>query len=352
MAGKKVVKKKQKRNVPHGRCYIQAGFANTIVTMTDAAGGTVCWSSAGLLGFKGSRKGTPFAAQMAAEDAGKKAIEAGMKSVDVLVNGPGSGREPAVRAVAQAGLRVSSLKDVIKYYAEGALLANYQFLKYFTGENKKANSVIEIAVAENDISKSDFSELQIISEAVYVTRDLVNEPLSYLTAEQLSKEIESIRLIQAGVIDMTITASILTNWVDEAVFCELPFLLRDSIDLQKLVNSPISKYMEEQIHFGNSDIVQRLRLAKGYSVVEFSIETTSDLVGKTVSDSGLRERDIVILRIRRGSQQIPNPKGSRELMAGDSLLCYGNQGALKSYLPTLVRKKRKKRKLPPKTGID
>jgi ribosomal protein S6--L-glutamate ligase len=114
----------------------------------------------------------------------------------------------------------------------------------------------------------------------------------------------------------------------------------------------IVKYIEEQIQFGNSDIVQRLRLAKGYSVVEFSIEPTSDLVGKTVSDSGLRERDIVILRIRRGSQQIPNPKGSRELMSGDSLLCYGNQGALKSYLPTLVRKKLKKKKQPPKTTSD
>jgi leucyl aminopeptidase len=86
-------------------------------------------------------------------------------------------------------LNLSSLKDVAKYYAEGALLANYQFLKYFTGENKKANSVTEIVVSENDISKTDFSELHIISEAVYVTRDLVNEPLSYLTAEQLSKEI-------------------------------------------------------------------------------------------------------------------------------------------------------------------
>ncbi|MEZ4873340.1 MAG: 30S ribosomal protein S11 [Bdellovibrionales bacterium] len=112
MAGKKTTKKKVKKNVPHGRCYIQAGFANTIVTMTDPSGGTVCWSSAGFLGFKGSRKGTPFAAQMAAEDAAKKALENGMKSVDLLLKGPGAGREPAVRAVAAAGLRVSSLKDI------------------------------------------------------------------------------------------------------------------------------------------------------------------------------------------------------------------------------------------------
>lgn len=113
MAGKKnAPKKKIKKNVPNGRCYIDAGFGNTIVTLTDATGATVCWSSAGLLGFKGSRKGTPFAAQMAAEDAAKKAMDAGMKSVDLFLKGPGSGREPAVRAVANAGLRIGIMKDV------------------------------------------------------------------------------------------------------------------------------------------------------------------------------------------------------------------------------------------------
>lgn len=113
MAGKKVAtKKKVKKNIPNGKCFVQAGFANTIITITDPAGGAVCWSSAGLLGFKGSRKGTPFAAQMAAEDVGKKAIDSGMKSVDVFLKGPGAGREPAVRAIANAGLRVNSLKDV------------------------------------------------------------------------------------------------------------------------------------------------------------------------------------------------------------------------------------------------
>ena len=112
MAGKKSTKKKVKKNIPHGRCYIQAGFGNTIVTMTDPSGDAVCWSTAGMLGFKGSRKGTPFAAQVAAEDAAKKAVENGMKSVDVFLNGPGAGREPAVRAVAAAGLRGTSMKDV------------------------------------------------------------------------------------------------------------------------------------------------------------------------------------------------------------------------------------------------
>jgi small subunit ribosomal protein S11 len=105
-------KKKIKRNVPVGRCFIQAGFGNTIVTFTDLNGNAVCWSSAGMLGFKGSRKGTPFAAQVAAEDAGKKALEAGMKSIDVVVRGPGAGREPAVRSLASLGFRVTSLKDL------------------------------------------------------------------------------------------------------------------------------------------------------------------------------------------------------------------------------------------------
>jgi small subunit ribosomal protein S11 len=109
---KKVTKKKVKKNVPVGKCFIQAGFGNVIVTITDSAGDTVSWSSAGHLGFKGSRKGTPFAAQVAAEDAAKKAMDAGMRSVDVLVKGPGAGREPAVRALAAIGLRISSMKDV------------------------------------------------------------------------------------------------------------------------------------------------------------------------------------------------------------------------------------------------
>lgn len=105
-------KKKTKRNVPVGKCFIYAGFGNTIVTLTDSNGDTVCWSSAGKLGFKGSRKGTPFAAQVAAEDAVKKAAEAGLRTVSVYVNGPGAGREPAVRALSAAGMKVTSIKDV------------------------------------------------------------------------------------------------------------------------------------------------------------------------------------------------------------------------------------------------
>lgn len=112
MASKKATKKKVKRNVPTGQAHIQAGFGNTIVTMTDFTGGAVAWSSAGHLGFKGSRKGTPFAAQMAAEDAAKKAMEQGMRSVDVYLKGPGAGREPAIRALAAAGLKITSMKDV------------------------------------------------------------------------------------------------------------------------------------------------------------------------------------------------------------------------------------------------
>jgi small subunit ribosomal protein S11 len=112
MEKKPAVKKKVKKNVPQGNCYIQAGFGNVIVTMTDPKGDTVSWSSAGHLGFKGSRKGTPFAAQMAAEDAAKKAMEAGMRAVDVYLTGPGAGREPAIRALAGIGLKVLSMKDI------------------------------------------------------------------------------------------------------------------------------------------------------------------------------------------------------------------------------------------------
>ncbi len=113
MAGKKsTTKKKNKRNVPSGRCYVNAGFGNTIITITDGSGGAICWSTAGMLGFKGSRKGTPFAAQMAAEDVAKKAMDMGFKSCELFLSGPGAGREPAVRAIANAGIRITSLKDV------------------------------------------------------------------------------------------------------------------------------------------------------------------------------------------------------------------------------------------------
>lgn len=111
MAGKKVVKKKTRKSVPHGKCFIQAGFGNTIVTMTDPTGEVIAWSSAGHLGFKGSRKGTPFAAQVAAEDAAKKAMEQGLRSVDLFLKGPGAGREPAVRSLALAGIRVATMRD-------------------------------------------------------------------------------------------------------------------------------------------------------------------------------------------------------------------------------------------------
>lgn len=105
-------KKKVKKNVPTGRCVVMAGFGNTIVTITDPLGNTLAWSSAGHQGFKGSRKGTPFAAQVAAEEAAKKAMENGIRSVDVFLKGPGAGREPAIRALAQAGIRITSMRDI------------------------------------------------------------------------------------------------------------------------------------------------------------------------------------------------------------------------------------------------
>ncbi len=109
---KKSFKKKEKKVVPVGVVHIQATFNNTIVTITDPAGNVVSWSSAGSLGFRGSRKGTPFAAQQAAMTAANKAKEAGMRTVRVRVSGPGSGRESAVRALAAVGLDVKAIRDV------------------------------------------------------------------------------------------------------------------------------------------------------------------------------------------------------------------------------------------------
>jgi small subunit ribosomal protein S11 len=108
---KKVFKKKERKNVPHGIAYIQASFNNTIVTITDGEGRTVAWKSSGSLGFRGSRKGTPFAAQQAAMNAANQARDHGMRTIEVRVNGPGSGRESAIRALASAGIDVKSIKD-------------------------------------------------------------------------------------------------------------------------------------------------------------------------------------------------------------------------------------------------
>ena len=108
-----VKKRKVKRNVEQGRIYIKATFNNTIMTITDAQGNAIGWSSTGVHGFKGSRKSTPFAARVAADDALKKAVESGMKSVDVFVKGPGSGRESALRAIsAIEDMRITSISDI------------------------------------------------------------------------------------------------------------------------------------------------------------------------------------------------------------------------------------------------
>ena len=111
-ATKKVTKKRNRRNVQHGQAHIQSSFNNTIVTLTDAEGNALSWASAGGLGFRGSRKSTPYAAQMAAETAAKAAIPYGLKTIDVMVKGPGSGREAAIRALSACGLEVISIRDV------------------------------------------------------------------------------------------------------------------------------------------------------------------------------------------------------------------------------------------------
>ena len=110
--GKRVRKKGEKKNVPNGIAHIQATFNNTIITITDVTGNVISWCTSGSKGFRGSRKSTPFAAQMAAEDAAKKAQEHGLRSVEVWVKGPGSGRESALRALQAVGLTITMIKDV------------------------------------------------------------------------------------------------------------------------------------------------------------------------------------------------------------------------------------------------
>ncbi len=105
-------KKKEKKSIPVGVAHIQATFNNTIVTITDPRGNTIAWSSAGIQGFKGSRKSTPYAAQTAVEDAAKKAMEHGMRTVEVYIKGPGSGRESALRGLQSAGFNVTLIRDV------------------------------------------------------------------------------------------------------------------------------------------------------------------------------------------------------------------------------------------------
>ena len=112
MAKPKKPKRREKKNVPHGQAHIKSSFNNTIVAITDPEGNVLSWASAGNVGFKGSRKSTPFAAQLAAEKAARAAMEQGVRKVDVLVKGPGSGRETAIRSLQNVGIEVGGIKDV------------------------------------------------------------------------------------------------------------------------------------------------------------------------------------------------------------------------------------------------
>ena len=110
--GRGKVRRREKKNIASGVAHVNASFNNTMITITDAQGNTIAWSSSGTMGFKGSRKSTPYAAQVAAEDAGKKASEHGMKTLEVEVCGPGSGRESALRALQAVGFQITSIRDV------------------------------------------------------------------------------------------------------------------------------------------------------------------------------------------------------------------------------------------------
>jgi small subunit ribosomal protein S11 len=111
-SGRTRVRRREKKNITSGVAHVRASFNNTMITITDAQGNTIAWSSAGTKGFKGSRKSTPYAAQVAAEDAGKKAMDHGMKILEVQVCGPGSGRESALRALQAVGLQITAIRDV------------------------------------------------------------------------------------------------------------------------------------------------------------------------------------------------------------------------------------------------
>ncbi|MBL4601702.1 MAG: 30S ribosomal protein S11 [Emcibacteraceae bacterium] len=112
MAIEKKVKRKERKNITNGVAHVNSTFNNTIITIADVQGNTIAWSTAGAVGFKGSRKSTPYAAQMAGEDAGKKAMEHGIKTLEVEVKGPGSGRESALRALMALGITITSIRDV------------------------------------------------------------------------------------------------------------------------------------------------------------------------------------------------------------------------------------------------
>ena len=114
---KKSGSKKQKRNVPNGVAYIQSTFNNSIVTITDQNGDVISWASAGSSGFKGAKKGTPFAAQTAAESAARRATDQGMRQIEVMVSGPGAGRETAIRALQGAGLEITLIRDITPIFA-------------------------------------------------------------------------------------------------------------------------------------------------------------------------------------------------------------------------------------------
>ena len=109
---KRIRKRRERKSIPAGRAYIQSTFNNTIVTLTDPKGNVIAWGSSGTAGFKGSRKGTPYAAQLAAQETARRGMEHGLRQIDVYVKGPGSGREAAIRSLQSAGLHITSIRDV------------------------------------------------------------------------------------------------------------------------------------------------------------------------------------------------------------------------------------------------
>ena len=154
MARPKTTKKKEKKNVLQGVVHIQSTFNNTIVTSTDTQGNAIAWATAGASGFKGARKGTPFAAQSAAEQVAKKSIDQGMKKVEVYIKGPGSGRETAIRAIQAAGLEITLIKDVTPIPHNGCRPPKKRRVQLLTKERKKEITMSKYTGARNKLFRN------------------------------------------------------------------------------------------------------------------------------------------------------------------------------------------------------
>ena len=181
-------RRKERKNVEHGAAHIQSTFNNSIVTLTDAAGNALSWSSAGALGFRGSRKSTPFASQMAAETAAKAAMEHGLKSIEVYVKGPGAGREAAIRSLQAAGLEVTLIKDVTPIPHNGCRPPKRRRVSFIYKFNRRCNEwqdILELHVDYVEEKVKSYSLREI--DALLINVLSLEEAMHQDNMEQLRK---------------------------------------------------------------------------------------------------------------------------------------------------------------------